>query len=154
MRILSVRQPWAWLLVHGIKDIENRTYATHYRGPILIQASAAPAKAFGVLLEELRSRFSIPFPEIWTYGAVVGQVELVECVIASSSPWFEGPIGWQIANARPCYPFPAKGALGLRQAPQELIERVRLTTHDHDTVRLQDSSKSRLACSWFMGVPT
>jgi hypothetical protein len=29
---LSVRQPWAWLIVNGYKDVENRSWTTHYRG--------------------------------------------------------------------------------------------------------------------------
>lgn len=37
MRILSVRQPWAWALVDGWKDVENRSWRTAYRGPIAIQ---------------------------------------------------------------------------------------------------------------------
>ena len=36
---LSVRQPWAWLIVNGVKDIENRLWRTHHRGPSLIHAS-------------------------------------------------------------------------------------------------------------------
>ena len=37
--VLSVRQPWAGLIVKGIKAIENRTWRTHYRGDLLIHAS-------------------------------------------------------------------------------------------------------------------
>ena len=35
---LSVRQPWAWLIVHGYKDIENRTWPTRHRGDTVIHA--------------------------------------------------------------------------------------------------------------------
>ena len=35
MRILSIRQPWAHLIVSGSKNIENRSGATPYRGPFL-----------------------------------------------------------------------------------------------------------------------
>jgi hypothetical protein len=35
---LSVRQPWAWLIVNGLKDIENRPRRTLHRGPLLIHA--------------------------------------------------------------------------------------------------------------------
>jgi hypothetical protein len=38
---LSVRQPWAWLIVRGTKDIENRSHRTHHRGPLLIQARSS-----------------------------------------------------------------------------------------------------------------
>jgi len=34
--VLSIRQPWAWLCAEGFKDIENRTWATKYRGPFYI----------------------------------------------------------------------------------------------------------------------
>lgn len=39
MKALSIKQPWASLIAHGIKDIENRTWATKYRGKVLIHAS-------------------------------------------------------------------------------------------------------------------
>jgi ASCH domain len=41
MKILSIRQPWAYLIANGQKNIENRTWLTNYRGPFLIHASLA-----------------------------------------------------------------------------------------------------------------
>ena len=38
MRALSIRQPWAWLIAEAVKDIENRRWATTYRGVFLIHA--------------------------------------------------------------------------------------------------------------------
>lgn len=40
MRVLTVRQPWAWAIIHGGKDVENRTrnIAGDYRGPVAIHA--------------------------------------------------------------------------------------------------------------------
>lgn len=40
MRVLTVQQPWAWAIVHGGKDIENRTQLWKYRGPLAIHAGA------------------------------------------------------------------------------------------------------------------
>lgn len=40
-RVLSIKQPWASLIAHGIKNIENRTWKTKFRGRILIHASVA-----------------------------------------------------------------------------------------------------------------
>ncbi len=40
LRVLSLRQPWAWLIVNGYKDIENRSWRTNHRGPLLIHASS------------------------------------------------------------------------------------------------------------------
>ena len=40
MKTLSVKQPWSTLICAGVKDVENRTWRTEYRGPLLIHASA------------------------------------------------------------------------------------------------------------------
>jgi ASCH domain len=40
MKVIVIRQPWAWLIVNGIKDIENRSWRTRYRGPLLSVLSA------------------------------------------------------------------------------------------------------------------
>ena len=39
MLALSIRQPWAWLIVHGGKTIENRRWNTRVRGEFLIHAA-------------------------------------------------------------------------------------------------------------------
>ncbi len=38
MKALSIRQPWAWLIANGYKDIENRSWRTNFRGEFLIHA--------------------------------------------------------------------------------------------------------------------
>jgi hypothetical protein len=38
MKTLSIKQPWAGLIINGVKDIENRTWQTKYRGKILVHA--------------------------------------------------------------------------------------------------------------------
>ncbi|MCP4687042.1 MAG: ASCH domain-containing protein, partial [Desulfobacterales bacterium] len=38
MKALSIRQPWAWLIANGYKDIENRSWRTSFRGEFLIHA--------------------------------------------------------------------------------------------------------------------
>ena len=40
MKALSIRQPWAWLIARGVKTVENRTWATNFRGRFYIHASA------------------------------------------------------------------------------------------------------------------
>ena len=37
--VLSIRQPWAWLILNAGKDIENREWPTRFRGRVLIHAS-------------------------------------------------------------------------------------------------------------------
>ena len=95
MKVIAVRQPWAWLIIHANKDIENRTWATRYRGKLLIQASASmPTRR---ALEEARlfaERRGVALPEEFELGGVVGMVQLTDCVDWSESKWFQGPIGW------------------------------------------------------------
>ena len=43
IKCLSVCEPWAWAIIHGPKGIENRSWATAYRGPLLIHASKSKA---------------------------------------------------------------------------------------------------------------
>jgi hypothetical protein len=45
MRTLSIRQPWAWLIVNGHKPVENRDWATSFRGPVLIHAGLTMARS-------------------------------------------------------------------------------------------------------------
>lgn len=54
MKVLSIRQPWAWLICAGYKDVENRDWRTNYRGRILIHA---PKKIESIAI------LSLPIPE-------------------------------------------------------------------------------------------
>lgn len=95
---LSIRQPWAGRIVSGRKDVENRTWTTTYRGPVLIHAGKQPDR------EE-----DGPYGEL---GGIVGVAELVDVVTESASPWFSGPFGFVLRNARPLPFTPCRGALG------------------------------------------
>ncbi|MDQ1111111.1 hypothetical protein QE418_000559 [Microbacterium testaceum] len=79
MRILTVRQPWAWAIIHGGKDVENRVrnIAGDYRGPVAIHA----AKGVGSAEEFMANTFTVsrigpPVPFGLTYGAILGVVDL------------------------------------------------------------------------------
>ena len=114
MKALSVRQPWAWLIVNGYKNIENRTWRTHYRGPLLIHAGARPVDQETLrYAKRLAKRHGIELPGEYQLGGIVGEVEVVDCVECSRSPWFQGPIGWVLANTRRRRFRPLKGSLGL-----------------------------------------
>jgi hypothetical protein len=119
MKALSIMQPWAWLIVNGHKDIENRTWPTKYRGPILIHAGKTVDSDCA---DELRggchpvtgrrqSGFSIPLR--WETGGIVGEAEIADCITASDSPWFVGRYGFVLRNARPLPFRPLRGKLGL-----------------------------------------
>jgi hypothetical protein len=44
-RALTVRQPWAWAIAAGVKDVENRGWPTAHRGWLAVHAAATPADA-------------------------------------------------------------------------------------------------------------
>lgn len=109
MKALSIQQPWAWLIASGHKDIENRTWHTGFRGPVLIHAG----KRFDG--EDDAQQWGWPRierPEDFDLGGIIGECEIIDCVTTSASPWFHGPYGFVIRNAR-LLPFrPCRGALG------------------------------------------
>ena len=125
LKVIVVRQPWAWLIVHGYKDIENRSWKTPYRGRLLIQASAnLPAKR---KLEEdcvFASRRGAKLPEKFETGGIVGMVQLVGFVTRSRNKWFHGPVGWVLTKPKSLPFIPLKGRLGLFDAPPEIIRRL------------------------------
>lgn len=111
--VLSIRQPFAWLVVHGVKDIENRSWRTHYRGPLLIHASANLSDFYLETIEYCQSKGRVRMPEDYDIGGIIGMVEVVDCVRRHGSPWKHGPSwGWVFANARPLKFRQCKGAVG------------------------------------------
>ncbi|MEV0821936.1 ASCH domain-containing protein [Nonomuraea rubra] len=115
MRMLTVRQPWAALLVAGIKDVENRSWGTPYRGRLLIHSGLkTDAEGF-----ELMEKLGVTLDGPLLRGMILGSVNLVEIRQDSSSPWARpGENHWLVSDARPSVtPRPAVGALGLRPAP-------------------------------------
>lgn len=112
---LSIKQPWAWLITHAGKDVENRTWRAAYRGPFLIHAGSRPDADAYAALETLR--FGRPLPGEDGHGGIVGIAEMVDCVTESDSPWFSGPVGFVLANARPLPFVPMRGRLSFFAVP-------------------------------------
>ena len=112
MKALSLRQPWAWLVVAGYKDVENRTWATRFRGMFLIHASKTfDHVGYKRVLHEMN--LALPDPGEFERGGIVGLAELVDCVTQHDSPWFWGPYGFVLRKARPLPFQPLRGMLGL-----------------------------------------
>lgn len=117
MKALSIRQPWAWLIVNGYKDIENRDWATRFRGHVLIHAGKTIDREG---YEDIGDYYpDVPLPPIETLerGGIVGQCEIIDCVPRSESKWFFGPFGFVIHNAKPLPFRPLPGKLGFFEAP-------------------------------------
>jgi hypothetical protein len=89
MKALSIKQPWADLIASGAKDIENRSWRTHFRGRVYIHASAKMAdyvftsEQVKILVKSRLSKHDL------TFSAIIGEVDIVDCVINHQSIWAE-----------------------------------------------------------------
>ena len=116
MRILTIRQPWAHLIIHGSKNIENRNWKTKYRGPVLIHAG------LGIDLDDC-DEYRLDPAKLKT-GGVIGIAEIVDCVASHKSKWFHGTYGF-VLKRRKALPFVKwPGGLGLRKTPSRLLKRI------------------------------
>jgi len=100
MLALSIRQPWAWLVVHGFKDIENRTWRSEPRGRIWIHASRTLDRAGCAWV--WRHFPEIILPDEFEMGGLIGSVVHDGCVAENASPWFTGPWGHVLRDPKPC----------------------------------------------------
>lgn len=106
MKALSIRQPWAWLIVAGYKDIENRGWKRICKGRIYIHSGqrfdrialrTLLSSKKGLLDERAKATIE-DLARSWKSSAIIGEVDIVDCVTHSESPWFIGPYGFVLAN--------------------------------------------------------
>jgi len=135
MRILTVRQPWAWAIVHAGKDVENRSsnIAGDYRGPVAIHAGVKNNQGdVAVIFETAPDAKSLveKLTDKLVYGSIIGIIDLIDvhkcfgrergCISATGeqvcSPWALDSEKYHLvlANPRPIEPIKYKGFLGLR----------------------------------------
>ncbi len=125
MKALSIRQPWAWLIVNGYKDIENRSWAL--KGGLPRRVYVHASQTWAILSKDTivsvaeRLYIRVDIAEDWLVnqlrpqcrGALIGEVDIVARVTESDSQWFEGPYGYVLANPVSYEtPIPYKGSLG------------------------------------------
>ena len=90
MKALSIRQPYAYLILIGVKRIENRTWPTLYRGPLAIHAGARWHER---PVEQIEKHFRVKVPDDLPTGGIIGVVDLVDVIQQSNDRSFEGPFG-------------------------------------------------------------
>lgn len=130
MKALTVRQPWASLIVTGYKDVENRTWPTLHRGPLAIHAGVGVAPVAHWEQVDLMVRLGHCPPMTaelqanLATGMVIGTVEVVDCVQGYESPWAnDGAWHWMLDNAHLFqFPFAYKGAQGLWTLPDDVAD--------------------------------
>jgi hypothetical protein len=126
MKALSIRQPWASLIVGGVpflervdngdgttsvswpgkvilKDVENRSWPTRFRGRVYVHASKREANfdetfSFLIKIGIAPVIALLAFSKRLGRQVILGEVDIVDCVTESKSPWFTGPYGWVLAN--------------------------------------------------------
>lgn len=90
MKTLSIKQPWASLIAHGVKNIENRTWKTNFRGRIYIHASTKGVSDFQFSLDQTIALNDIYTEDFeFTKSAIIGEVDIIDCVINHESIWSE-----------------------------------------------------------------
>lgn len=122
MKALSIRQPWAWLIIHRYKDIENRGWYTGYRGRVYVHApKQIDETGWDFIRERLDSDvfyFLKSHKNEIATGCLVGEVDIIDCVKESDSPWFVGKWGFVLKYPeRYLHPTPCRGRLGLFEVP-------------------------------------
>jgi len=132
VKALSIRQPWAWAILHAGKDIENRVWKDYtrdakFRGDFLVHASSGMTKReyeeFVWLVDrdiKLPPDLIIPAFDALLRGGFVGRARVTDAVRRSASPWFFGPLGLVLADAKPGPFTPFKGMLGFFDVPDEI----------------------------------
>lgn len=129
---LTIWQPWAWLITHNTKRVENRGWRP-------------PDKAIGQYLALHAGKTLEPGVQAWLWsqgisviipadlpaGAVVGVARLTGVVSMASQlpveqqPWFAGPFGWTLSDVVAIEPVECAGSQGLWRLPPAVLAEVR-----------------------------
>ena len=121
MKALTIKEPWASLIINGYKEYEFRSWKTNYRGKILIHA--------GKSLEKDRAEKFKGYNLEYSSGEIIGEAELVDCIkvteefdkkLKKINPVVYGNSGhvetyaWKLETIKKYdKKIPAKGQLGL-----------------------------------------
>jgi hypothetical protein len=138
MWALTLLQPYAWMVIHGPKSIENRDWCNSIlreliaaKEPFAVHAGKECTRAYyAQAVEYARSQdpgLVVPPREQLVYGAILGKVTVDR--IHSSEDWtpdrrwhMEGKHGWRLVERRPLlHPIPCNGKQGFWRVPEELV---------------------------------
>ena len=136
IKVISIRQPWAWLICSGFKNIENRSWRTNYRGRLYIHAGKSfdwdaldyldqylPYEYYRLvhIYFGIRERRIVRHQE--EFGAIVGYADLTDCIQNSRSIWAQrGLFHWELHDPLELAPIPLKGQLGIFEVDRGILE--------------------------------
>lgn len=122
MKVLTIKQPWATLIIQGYKRFEFRSWQTKYRGELLIHAGKGIDK-------EAVKRLAKYLPKELPQGKIIGKVNVVDCIKCNeefkemcqkennevyAKSTFAENYAWQLDNVEVFEkPIEAKGKLSL-----------------------------------------
>lgn len=149
MKALTVKPPWSWAIARGGKNVENRTWAHPWRGPIAIHAGKSWDEdgEDSPMVLDAWTKFAADLPpmnchhgplrpeSLWMeFGAVIAVATLTD-VCSPDDEGYDCECGpwavpyqyhWRLTDVRPlAEPVPARGALGLWTLPDEVEAAVR-----------------------------
>lgn len=117
-----------------LKDIENRDWAipSWFKLPqrIYVHVGKREDNSLEAIWDLTCRKIGLP---MWTVlqmqspllgrGVIIGEVDIVDCVTESKSPWFTGKYGFILRNPTAYQkPIPCKGRLGFFDVPEEILE--------------------------------
>ena len=115
MKAISIRNPYAHLILCGEKEYEFRSWQTDYRGDLLICSSANPKIknticGYALCLVRLNDITEVTAKNCRDFGLEKGDLS-------------DGKMyAWQLTDVRVVKPFPVKGKLNFYNVDDELIE--------------------------------
>lgn len=129
----SIPQPWAWLVVHGFRDCENRSWKPlnsdiDFRGAFLVHTGKRFDREGWEFVRDTYP--DVPMPAALAFdqnrGGIVGRAVITDVVLEHSSRWFRGPYAFLIADGAPLPFLPCQGGQGFfkpRLPPPAPVER-------------------------------
>lgn len=149
MKALSIRQPWAYCISHLTKRVENRTWGTSYRGPILIHAAKAMEYDtyqhvaffceyhYPEIVPPGTPEISLPAANTIPRGGIVARAKVIDCIRSKGAlpfgksrawgdthivPWWQGPYGIVLDEVEPVPFVPCNGRLSLFDVDASVME--------------------------------
>ncbi len=130
MKAISLWQPWASLMAMGLKKNETRSWATSYRGPLLIHAAKKKVQWPDMAIWELINKRGM---NLLPYGYLICRVDLIDCqkMIGLNRP--EGRLEWEFGdyscgrfmwitdNVKTFDPIPFRGSQGFFEVPDSIL---------------------------------
>lgn len=132
MKALTLRQPWAWLVIHGWKNIENRTWNTRFRGRFWVHTSKAHLESDYARAWDVCTQMGVNLPHysscVYQCGGIIGAATLATVLPREDvGDWkFQGQYGFVLEDRQPTAFVECKGALNFWTIPEDVASQVAL----------------------------